>query len=67
MARRGGGLRTNYPTREIGRTFDTETLKRRAFRDQGILVAKIDDPRLSWVDHEELRRIGTKLYGTEQG
>lgn len=59
-------LATNYPTREIGRPIDTEAIKRRAFEDQGIVVAKVDDPRLSWVDKEELRRIGAKLYGSKE-
>lgn len=56
-------MRTNYPTRELGRTIDTEAIKKRAFEDQGIVVAKVDDPRLSWIDREELKRIGVKLYG----
>jgi hypothetical protein len=56
-------LSTNYPTREIGRKVDTEAIKRHAFNNQGIVVAKVDDPRLSWVDREELKRIGSKLYG----
>jgi hypothetical protein len=56
-------LATNYPTREIGRPMDTEAIKRHAFETQGIVVAKVDDPRLSWVDREELKRIGVKLYG----
>ncbi|MDB5584876.1 MAG: hypothetical protein JWR80_10052 [Bradyrhizobium sp.] len=56
-------LGTNYPTREIGRPMDTEAIKRSAFENQGIVVAKVDDPRLSWIDREELKRIGTKLYG----
>lgn len=56
-------LRTNYPTREIGRETDYEAMKRNGFHDGGIVVARIDDPRLSWVDREELKRIGAKLYG----
>lgn len=56
-------MRTNYPTREIGRPMDAEAIKRSAFEHEGIVVAKVDDPRLSWVDQEELKRIGTKLYG----
>lgn len=56
-------MRTNYPTREIGRPMDAEAIKRAAFEREGIVVVKVDDPRLSWVDREELRRIGTKLYG----
>ena len=56
-------LATNYPTREIGRQIDIEAIKRHAFNNQGIVVAKVDDPRLSWLDREELKRIGSKLYG----
>jgi hypothetical protein len=56
-------VRTNYPTREIGRPMDAEAIKRTAFEREGIVVAKVDDPRLSWVDQLELHRIGTKLYG----
>lgn len=56
-------MRTNFPTREIGKPMDTEAIKRNAFEKQGIVVAKVDDPRLSWVDREELKRIGAKLYG----
>jgi hypothetical protein len=58
---------TNFPTRELGRSMDTEAIKRNAFKDQGVVVAKLDDPRLSWVDQEELRRIGRKLYGDLAG
>lgn len=58
-------MRSNYPTREIGRPMDTESIKRHAFENQGIVVAKVDDPRLSWVDREELKRIGSKLYGNQ--
>lgn len=56
-------LSTNYPTREIGRPMDTEAIKANAMQ-QGILVARLDDQRLSWVDKEELLRIGQKLYGS---
>lgn len=56
-------LQTNYPTRGIGRAFDKEAIKRRAYADHGIVVADVNDPRLSWVDKEELKRIGVKLYG----
>jgi hypothetical protein len=44
MAERGRGVRTNYPTREIGRPMDTERIKADAFKEQGVVVAKIDDP-----------------------
>lgn len=54
-------LRTNSPT--PGRPIDREAIKASGFKNAGILVADLDDPRLSWVDREELKRIGTKLYG----
>lgn len=59
-------MQTNYPTRAIGKSIDAEMVKANAFKDQGVVVAKIDDPRLSWVDREELKRIGNKLYGVGQ-
>lgn len=56
-------MRSNYPTREIGRPMDTEAIKRRAFEDQGIVVAKVDDPRLNDWDRQFLKNIGNRLYG----
>lgn len=56
-------LVTNYPTREIGRHVDYETLKRHGYHDQGIVVARIDDPRLNEWDRQFLKNIGGKLYG----
>jgi len=42
---------------------DPETVKREGWRDQGILVISLHDPRLSWPDVEWIRQLGTKLYG----
>lgn len=56
-------MRTNYPTREIGRKVDYEALKRHAFEDQGIVVAKVDDPRLDTFERQFLKNIGRKIYG----
>jgi hypothetical protein len=56
-------LRTNYPTREIGRQIDYEALKRHAFEDQGIVVVRLDDPRLTWDQREMVKQVGAKLYG----
>ena len=39
-------MRTNYPMRDIGREIDCEAIKRNALYDQGVLVAKLNDPRL---------------------
>ncbi|MGM4906275.1 hypothetical protein AB8B21_05640 [Tardiphaga sp. 866_E4_N2_1] len=54
-------LRTNSPT--PGRPIDCEALKASGFRNADILVVNLNDYRLSWVDQEELKRIGAKLYG----
>jgi len=40
-----------------------EETKKRAFREYGMLVASVDDPRLDWVQRETLKQVGTKLYG----
>lgn len=56
-------LRSNYPTREIGRQIDTEAIKRHAFNNHGIVVAKVDDQRLNEFERQFLKNIGGKLYG----
>lgn len=57
-------LATNYPTQSMGRAIDYEAVKRNAFRDQGIVVAKIDDHRLNEWERQFLRNIAGKLYGS---
>lgn len=59
-------LSTNYPTRQIGKSIDYEAVKRNAFRDQGIVVARLDDHRLTEWDRQYLRNIGAKLYGAQR-
>lgn len=54
-------MRTNYPTREIGRQVDYEAMKRRAYIDQGIVVAKLDDPRLNDFDRQYLKNLANKI------
>lgn len=61
---RGRGVRTNYPTREIGREVDYEAMKRNGFHDRGVVVAKIDDPRLNEWERQFLKNVGAKLYGS---
>jgi hypothetical protein len=58
-------MRTNYPTRELGRTVDYEAMKRRAFEDQGVVVAKLDDPRFDEFERQFLRNIGNKIFGAK--
>ena len=59
-------LATNYPTRQIGKSIDYEAVKRNAFRDQGIVVARLDDHRLTEWDRQYLSNIGAKLYGAQR-
>lgn len=40
---------------------DTERIKADAWKDDGILVVRIEDSRLSWVEAQQLRQIGDKL------
>lgn len=56
-------LRSTYPTREIGKQIDYEALKRNGYRDQGIVVVRLDDPRLTWDQREMVKQVGEKLYG----
>lgn len=40
-----------------------DDVKRDGWREQGVLVVKADDARLSWPEREAVRQIGSKLYG----
>ncbi len=54
-------LRTNAP--QPGQPIDCEAMKASGFRNAGILVIDLSDPRLSWSDREIANQLGTKLYG----
>lgn len=41
---------------------DKEKLKREGWNNDGILVVKIDDERLSWPEKELIKQIGDKIY-----
>lgn len=56
-------LQTNYPARRLGNAVDYEALKRQGFKDQGIVVVSVNDPRLSWDQREMIKQVGEKLYG----
>lgn len=43
---------------------DTERIKADAWENDGILVVRIEDPRLNWVEVQQLKLIGEKLFGT---
>lgn len=49
----------------LSNSVDTSFMKRQAWRDNNVLIVKIDDPalNLSWDDKALLENIGNKLYG----
>ena len=46
---------------------DSEAIKRDGWRNQGILVVAHDDSRLGWIEREQVRQIGSMLYGERKG
>ena len=56
-------LRTNYPTRDIGRPVDYEAIKIRAASEHGIFVIDSKDHRLNDFDRQYLLNIWRKLFG----
>jgi hypothetical protein len=46
---------------------DAEKIKREAFNNDGILVIKVDDERLSWPEKEVIKQIGEKIYKNKKG
>ncbi|TPQ51017.1 hypothetical protein C2U72_10510 [Prosthecomicrobium hirschii] len=59
------------PRCSLGRMIPTaiapDAVKAAGWRDHGLLVVALDDPRLGWADRELVRTIGDKLYGTQEG
>ena len=41
---------------------NVEKLKREGWKNDGILVVKVDDERLSWPEKELIKQIGNKIY-----
>ena len=41
---------------------DAEKIKREGWNNDGILVVKVDDERLSWPEKELIKQIGDKIY-----
>ena len=56
-------LQTNYPTREIGRPVNYCAMKTNAFREHGVVVVRLDDPRLDAFQRQFLSNIGEQIYG----
>lgn len=42
---------------------DTEEIKADGFNNHGILVVRVDDPRLGWIERKIVEDLGKKLYG----
>ena len=40
-----------------------DEIKRKGWREQGILVIAAEDGRLTWPERELVRRLGERLYG----
>jgi len=59
------------PRCALGRMIPTaiapDAVKAAGWRDHGLLVVALNDPRLGWADRELVRTIGDKLYGTQEG
>lgn len=41
-----------------------EEVKSDGWREQGLLAVSVDDHRLTWLEREFVRQLGTKLYGS---
>lgn len=44
-------------------TINYDRVKRSAFHDNNMLIVDLRDPNLSWVEVEQLKQIGHKLFG----
>lgn len=65
-----GQHRRPEPARRMMRALpeqETEAIKRYGWRDQGVLVVRADDSRLTWPEREMVRQLGAKLYGPNGG
>lgn len=40
-----------------------DDIKRDGWLEQGVLVVRADDSRLTWPEREAVRQIGSRLYG----
>ncbi len=49
--------------RHVRTPMDVSQEKSRGWRRLGILVVAEDDARLTWCEREQVRQLGTRLYG----
>lgn len=61
----------SYPKCNLGKMqpkqIDAEKIKSEAFSNDGILVVKLDDERLSWPEKEMIKQIGKRIYKPSSG
>ena len=65
------GNKPSPPRSALGRlipiAMDAEEIKREGWREHGILVVDISDPRIGWIERQVLQQTGEKIYGKKQG
>lgn len=62
---------TGYPPSPLARLQPTgrtpeeriEATARQALREHGMLVIRLDDPRLHWPEREMLRQVAGRIFG----
>lgn len=42
---------------------DTEEIKADGWNTHKILVVRLDDPRIGWIERQIIQQVGDKLYG----
>jgi hypothetical protein len=52
-----------HPKGYGGERRDPEQIKRDGWREQGLLAVSLHDTRLTWLERELVKQLGTKLYG----
>jgi|GEM_PF-91443 len=52
-----------HPKGYGGKRRPAEMVRRDGWRDHGVFVVAVDDPRLTWPERELVRQLGERLYG----
>ena len=59
----GSSLSRTQPQQPLSAE-ELATMRRAAWRKQGVLAVSADDQRLTWPERELIRQLGEKLYGS---
>jgi hypothetical protein len=57
---------SRYLPRAAASATEMENLRRRAWRQDGVLSLRDGDDRLSWPERELVRQLGERLYGSRR-